>query len=173
MVELERAGYIFQPHISAGRIPTEKAYQFYIDNFLDKNKKLEIKENRLKGRVKVKEIAKGVARISGLAVLVAFDKNDTYYTGLSNLFSQPEFERQAEIVTVSELIDKFDEVLKVIYQNSYKVPEIHIGEKGYFGKNCSFVVVKKSNYLIGILGPLRMDYNKNFALLSAIVKLLK
>ncbi len=31
MVELEEAGYLEQPHISAGRIPTEKAYRHYVD----------------------------------------------------------------------------------------------------------------------------------------------
>lgn len=29
--ELEEAGYLVQPHISAGRVPTEKAYRFYVD----------------------------------------------------------------------------------------------------------------------------------------------
>lgn len=173
MVELERNGYITKPHTSAGRIPTEKAYKFYIESFLDKDKNLKIKEHKSKGRVQVKEMAKEIARVSGLAVLVAFDKNDTYYTGLSNLFSQPEFEKQAEIVTVSELIDKFDEVLQFIYKNSYDIPEIHIGKRGYFGKNCSFVVVKKNNCLIGILGPLRMDYDKSYALLNITIKFFK
>ena len=32
MMELEQEGYLFQPHISAGRIPTEKAYHFYVQN---------------------------------------------------------------------------------------------------------------------------------------------
>lgn len=31
MVELEEAGYLEQPHVSAGRIPTEKAYRLYVD----------------------------------------------------------------------------------------------------------------------------------------------
>lgn len=31
MVELEEAGYLAQPHVSAGRIPTEKAYRLYVD----------------------------------------------------------------------------------------------------------------------------------------------
>jgi transcriptional regulator of heat shock response len=173
MVALEKAGYISQPHTSSGRIPTEKAYQFFIKNYLDRKKELQIKKLRSTGRAGVKEIAKEIARISGLAVLVAFDKNDTYYTGLSNLFSQPEFEKQAEIVTVSELIDKFDDVLQFIYKNSYDIPEIHVGKRGYFGKNCSFVVVKKSNCLIGILGPLRMDYDKSYALLNITIKFFK
>ncbi len=31
MAELETAGYLEQPHTSAGRVPTEKAYRFYVE----------------------------------------------------------------------------------------------------------------------------------------------
>jgi heat-inducible transcriptional repressor len=31
MVELEEAGFLLQPHISAGRVPTDRAYRFYVD----------------------------------------------------------------------------------------------------------------------------------------------
>ncbi|MBU0964515.1 heat-inducible transcriptional repressor HrcA, partial [Patescibacteria group bacterium] len=33
MVCLEKEGYIYQPHTSAGRIPTEKGWKLFIDNF--------------------------------------------------------------------------------------------------------------------------------------------
>lgn len=36
MVKLETAGYITQPHRSAGRVPTEKGYRFYVDSLLEK-----------------------------------------------------------------------------------------------------------------------------------------
>src|SRR6516225_3210406 len=32
MVEFEEAGFLHQPHISAGRVPTDKAYRFYVDH---------------------------------------------------------------------------------------------------------------------------------------------
>ncbi len=35
MVALERAGYIRQPHTSAGRVPRQKAYRFYVDQMLE------------------------------------------------------------------------------------------------------------------------------------------
>jgi len=31
LVELEDGGFLVQPHVSAGRVPTEKAYRFYVD----------------------------------------------------------------------------------------------------------------------------------------------
>jgi len=34
MAELEDAGYLHQPHISAGRVPTDKAYRYYVDNLV-------------------------------------------------------------------------------------------------------------------------------------------
>jgi heat-inducible transcriptional repressor len=35
MADLEEAGFITQPHTSAGRIPTEQAYRFYVDNLMN------------------------------------------------------------------------------------------------------------------------------------------
>ena len=31
MVQLERQGYLHQPHTSAGRVPTEKGYRFFVN----------------------------------------------------------------------------------------------------------------------------------------------
>jgi heat-inducible transcriptional repressor len=33
MADLEDMGYLAQPHTSAGRVPTDKAYRFYVDSF--------------------------------------------------------------------------------------------------------------------------------------------
>src|SRR5919201_2076732 len=33
MADLEEMGYLTQPHTSAGRVPTDKAYRFYVDSF--------------------------------------------------------------------------------------------------------------------------------------------
>jgi heat-inducible transcriptional repressor len=35
MVELEEAGFVEQPHTSAGRVPTERGYRFYVDSVMD------------------------------------------------------------------------------------------------------------------------------------------
>jgi heat-inducible transcriptional repressor len=34
MAELEESGYLSQPHVSAGRIPTDKAFRYYVDHML-------------------------------------------------------------------------------------------------------------------------------------------
>ena len=34
MSDLEEMGFIIQPHTSAGRIPTDKGYRFYVDEIM-------------------------------------------------------------------------------------------------------------------------------------------
>src|SRR5512147_788529 len=36
MADLEEMGYLRQPHPSAGRVPTDKAYRLYVDSMLEK-----------------------------------------------------------------------------------------------------------------------------------------
>lgn len=36
--ELEEAGYLEQPHTSAGRVPSDKGYRFYVDHILDQTR---------------------------------------------------------------------------------------------------------------------------------------
>ena len=37
MSDLEELGYIIQPHTSAGRIPSDKGYRFYVDQIIKEN----------------------------------------------------------------------------------------------------------------------------------------
>ena len=34
--DLEDKGFLMQPHVSAGRIPTEKAYKYYVNSLIDR-----------------------------------------------------------------------------------------------------------------------------------------
>src|SRR3989338_8424690 len=72
MALLEAQGYIVQPHTSAGRVPTEGAYQFYIDNFLSGRKTSVIAKIRHNDEHSFKQAAKELAEKSGLAVFWAF-----------------------------------------------------------------------------------------------------
>lgn len=36
MADLEDSGYLFQPHTSAGRVPSDKGYRFYVDELMDR-----------------------------------------------------------------------------------------------------------------------------------------
>jgi len=176
MRELEEDGLIFSPHTSAGRIPTEKGYKYFIENYInfsDEFKEEEIKEIEklrnleIKGIDKIKNLAKILAEKSGLGVFVGFAKNNVYYTGLSNIFSQPEFQDLNLIQNISEVIDHLDEVMGKIYDQTSET-QIKIGSDNLFSSACSAVVTKFKNILIGIIGPMRMDYKYNIKLINFV-----
>ncbi len=45
--DLEEAGYLEQPHTSAGRVPTDKGYRFYVDHILEQTRLSESDENTI------------------------------------------------------------------------------------------------------------------------------
>lgn len=51
MADLEEIGYIIQPHISAGRIPSDKGYRFYVDVLMEPSEIPEGKRSEIQRRV--------------------------------------------------------------------------------------------------------------------------
>ncbi|MFH1233452.1 MAG: hypothetical protein V1649_02255 [Patescibacteria group bacterium] len=181
MAELEEAGYIKQPYTSAGRIPTEIAYDLYIKNL--SGKKLSAIEIKIftkllknKDELSFKQVAKELAKISNNAVFWAFHQNNLYYTGISNLLSQPEFYQTELIYDISQIIDRVDEIINNIFNKLKTGPQIFLGSTNPFGDFCGTILIKykfKNNIgLFGILGPIRMDYEKNLALIKFIYSLI-
>src|SRR3954468_18366004 len=50
MAELERHGYIMHPHTSAGRIPTDKGYRYYVNQLADTGSAEQIAQSSEKSR---------------------------------------------------------------------------------------------------------------------------
>ncbi len=85
MSDLEDMGYIIQPHTSAGRIPSDRGYRFYVDNILNE-KQLELDEfkdlmlqkvDRLE--LVLKQMAKVIATNTNYAALISAP---SYQTGI-------------------------------------------------------------------------------------------
>lgn len=77
MSDLEELGYIEQPHTSAGRIPTDLGYRFYVDSIQqDSEKKLAASTNLMLERVErlemlLKRIVKSLAADTDYAALIS------------------------------------------------------------------------------------------------------
>ena len=65
MAELEELGYIMQPHTSAGRIPSDKGYRWYVDMLMSQKEQeiTEIKGQMLEKADKMEELLKQVAKV--------------------------------------------------------------------------------------------------------------
>lgn len=177
MAELERAGYIFQPHTSAGRVPTASGYKYYIDNLMEVKavQSAEAKAIRELYQNDLKQLAKLLADKTNLATIVGFAPNDLYFTGLFNLFSQPEFEDHRMVLSMSQVVDSMERAIADIY-HSISGPQILFGNESHLGDNCSLVVTSfnaPTSRLLAVLGPVRMDYSRVLGLFNEIVNIRK
>ena len=79
MAELESMGYLVQPHTSAGRIPSELGYRYYVDTLVNqyKNTRSEIDEINQMLRYKLTEMDEILSEVSRLA------SSFTDYTGIA------------------------------------------------------------------------------------------
>ncbi|MBU1039325.1 hypothetical protein KKC17_03855 [Patescibacteria group bacterium] len=185
MVDLTDQGYLAQPHTSAGRQPTIKAYRYYLDKIMfpvepnqDDKKKLEqifYGRTSLEPETVLRQLAKELASLTNQAAVIGFSGHDVYYTGLSNLFYQPEFSHLDMIRSISSAIDQLDESMAQLYKTMTSDVQIKIGRDNPFGADCAVVCLaypgKHHPQLVGLLGPLRMDYDYNVGTLQYVKKL--
>jgi len=191
MMELENEGYLYQPHTSAGRIPTDKGFRYFVDVLMQEKELTKKEQNSLQvellklkaqNKMLARTTAKLLSTMSGnLAVSGMIDSDDFYKSGIQKLLSQPEFGDLDSVSKMAEVIDYLDESmeeLSVELENKSEI-EIYIGEENPICKTNEYsMVVSKYNMrnggegLLAIIGPKRMKYSRNVSLIDYLKKLL-
>lgn len=171
MAELERRGYITQPHTSAGRIPTDKGYRYYVNNLDSQQKRPDHRgERALTARVQHGGLPERTIRnaVDTLVELthnlgLATIGNQLYMSGLSNLFGQPEFMHANQVQQVARLLDNLEPWLREAAPN--QPLSVYIGAENPIGRSagCSLIISKfhspySDHSYIGVLGPTRQSY---------------
>lgn len=180
MAELTREGYLRQPHTSAGRVPTEQGYRYYINNCLEqKNVDDQVRGLQIVLRgidedgARMKRLAKELASEVREGVFVGFAPEITFYTGLSYLFEQPEFESVDLVRALGEIIDNLDRVVAELFDEIAPGVQVYIGSENPFGNECGTVVLRTSNApMLGVLGPMRMDYDRTISIMKEMENML-
>lgn len=188
MTQLEKEGFLYQPHISAGRIPTDKGYKYFVEEMmgdtelsLSEQKKLQAELLKLKAQHNrlSRTTAKLMSSFSGNLAISGLEKDFAEF-GLRELLDQPEFKEIDEFCKVAEALDFIDEnidsLLKGVKAGETK---IFIGKENPIKEisNCSMVVSPYKNKkgergVLAIIGPKRMQYAKNKSLIDYMKKLL-
>lgn len=185
MAELERLGYLSHPHTSAGRIPTEKGYRYYVD--LLKGEQLLERQGALAHK-KIQAAGGGLERRLDTASQILSDLthhmgfagtlDDLYSHGLGNLFSYPELLEPGRAPKAAEMIDNLSVLLRELPDECET--RVYIGSEVPVGKSagCSIVVSRfespegRYGYL-GIIGPTRMAYERGISAINEIKNMLE
>ena len=186
MARLEALGLIAQPHTSAGRVPTDAGYRFYVNN-LDgagnhtaesesERNSLERSTHALEVRVSSQSRADAAIR-GAVDTLVELTGNlglatiggQLYLSGISRLFTQPEFGDTRRVQAVAKLLDNLEPWLREAAPG--EALNIFIGQENPIGKNSevSLIISKvrspfSDRSYIGVLGPTRQNYSRVMAL---------
>lgn len=183
MSVLEELGYIHQPHTSAGRVPTDRGYRVYV-NTLQATRPDNRVSQALARRITsageidqiIKRAAESLAETTGNLGLATLS-DSIYFSGLPNLFGQPEFYGQ-QGHELARLLDNLDVWLE---EAAPQEPiSVFIGRENPVGKSsgASLIIARfaspySDNSYIGVLGSTRQHYGKVMSLVGYTGKLLE
>lgn len=175
LAALEATGYLSHPHTSAGRVPTELGYRYYVDRLIEAGAfpaaagvQLELSRLRREIDEAMRETTTALARVNDLMALVtAPPLGETLYMhGVSRLLSA---EHLAELPQVDELMGALERRAGVLGTLRSALDErsvfLWIGGENPQPELRSVSIVGANYGLehrnlgsVGVVGPLRMDY---------------
>lgn len=119
MSDLEELGYIVQPHTSAGRIPSDQGYRFYVDQIMQEKEQevTEVKELMIKRVDRVELVLKKLAQLLA---------NNTNYAAM---ISGPQYHRnKLKFIQLSQMDEKKLLVVIVVEGNLIKNTMVDVTE---------------------------------------------
>lgn len=190
MMELEKEGYLAQPHTSAGRVPTDKAYRYFVDNLLkEKDQSLPEKDQKIidktiessprEPHALSSNLARSISHLTSDFVISGIAETGEYYrVGFSNIFELPEFAEAEDIFGLGSIFDEFERYFQsVLNQFSGDNLLVYIGRENP-GRDIAKETVLITRYplpqgyegISAVIGPMRMAYDRNMALLKYVTQ---
>ncbi|OGZ47299.1 MAG: hypothetical protein A3J55_00075 [Candidatus Ryanbacteria bacterium RIFCSPHIGHO2_02_FULL_45_17b] len=161
MGELEEMGYLVQPHTSAGRIPTQKGYRFFVDSCI----RSPFSDNHQQPHDDPQEFIHYIVSKTRLLGLYVHPKKNIYVQfGIGEALRAPEFDDAKRVRAFGDFVDAIQSISDLYHailakeQKSYgvfierenPVPEARL---------LSVVVSQSDNDgTVFVVGPSRMDY---------------
>lgn len=191
--KLTKEGFLAQLHTSGGRVPTDKGYQFFVaqtlDDAVDSKKILSRRHGGVSQRrygELIGDLQKGNLRdfvedfseeTKLLGVGQKEKDREVYKSGLDELFGKLDLRYKKEfyeIVKDFEMLDRRLEAMRSRLFHTLSAPQVFIGKKSPITKsgNLSVILDKYEadgqRILIAVIGPKRMDYDKNLKLFKRL-----
>lgn len=192
MNDLESRGYLVQLHTSGGRIPTDKAYRYFVDQILVKDldpdvsikKKVALTLENLETDPQEinKTLAKLISELSdSLVITNVIDSRDFFKVGISELFDHPEFQEFDKVFKLTSFFDDFEKVVGKMEKEFFRNLEAQMfpNLKIMIGGENPIDTIKDETVMLAryhlpqnftgsmtIVGPMRMDYERNIGLIK-------
>ena len=187
--ELTQRGFLIQPHISSGRVPTEKAWQIFVAQILNNFDLMTEMERKMKQYIQMLFQEEEAITIFDLINILSqkakafglgyFPKTDEIYkAGYSYLFEIDSANYRDLVEEIAEDLDHLDHRLKEFQIENYAdEPLVFIGsDNPFFSTNYLSALVMpclEDDGYFGLIGPNRILKEQNIALIKAAGLLVK
>lgn len=178
LAELEEEGYLTHPHTSAGRVPTQKGYRYYVDHLMHEIHLLEEEKARIKSAYEresleleqlLEKTSRVLAETTHYTSIISVDgwEDKIFCGGRSFVVGYPEYQDIEKIRNILVTLDEKERLLEMISQNLQKKIETFIGQEMACAdmQHCSLVISQYTTKSgpsgrIAVLGPTRMHYER-------------
>jgi len=178
MSDLEDMGLVTHPHTSAGRLPTDKGYRYYIESLMQvrtvnasvlrsiREEYHETMRSIEDVLMRTSHLISNLTNCVGLTLTSQYEK--LYLDGTSHMINQPEFHNLRKIYCIIRFLEQKREILSLLHNDlTCEELRIHIGKENQYTylNDCSIVTKGyrskgKIAGRIGVIGPKRMIYEK-------------
>lgn len=197
MSDLEEMGLLTQLHTSGGRVPTARAYRVYVNTLVahegvsiahatrrridEALNDADIRDPEALNRT----LARCIGQLSGNLVMANMsEREDAYKVGLSNMLAFPEFREMDRLLCLTSFFDHFEIVFARMQQQMWESHDSDVklmigSESPYKEVHDETVIVARYPLPRGhkgsltLVGPMRMDYRKNLALMTYAAQIAK
>jgi len=175
MAALTSSGYLRQPHISSGRVPSPKAMKFYVDQLMEEKQmsladevkaKEEVWDSREDVDKLLEDAVKALAERTRNVAVAATDEGKVWHAGYANIFANPEFSDLRDCANLFSFLDETQRIHELFFERaiSGSLIDVLFGEElGWPELNPVGVIathfsVRGRNGALGVVGPIRLSY---------------
>jgi len=186
LADLEEEGYLTHPHTSAGRMPTQQGYRYYVDHLMNEIQLLEEEKKRISSEYKhharqleglVEKTSQVISDLTHYTSIVSLDDGDDYKIickGTSYVVGYPESTDILKIQAILKVLEEKERLMELINRTLEKKIKVYIGHEMALKdmESCSLAVshFEKDGMKgrIAVLGPTRMEYDRVISILEYI-----
>jgi transcriptional regulator of heat shock response len=178
MADLEEMGYLYHPHTSSGRVPSDRAYRLYVNSMMDRYELEQAEKQRIKRELRThmaelertvrhaSELLSEITNLTSFATLEDMRDMSLFLQGMTRIFSHPEYSTIECARSFLEMVDDRDSLADELASRDEGLT-ITIG-----GENSERIVPGSSIITatyhvdgrmvgkLGVIGPTRMRYSE-------------
>lgn len=171
--DLEVAGFLEQPHTSAGRVPTDDGYRFYVDHLRVRPRVYP--RRQAPAAILIRRLAQG----SGAVAVGGLPDGRVEASGLSQVLRDRDSLEAPVALEVSALLDNIHDYLEQLSEIATPTVRIFIGRENPAMPTQHVSVMLRAvsdrtgrKAVVLLVGPKRMPYARNVTLLNQIARIL-